>query len=174
MKQGKVSIVLAIFLAFALLFIASIFISVSKMIKADTTWYPQTDMTEECKEKWCYWILMPSIENSIEYYSIYGVREPDYQLESYTYYTVSGMCRALPNGCEDAIINALETDPVETQDIRGEHIRQYSVYSADLPLINTIDAVEKVGHGTIGSPTYYYVNQYDDGSYRFVAVVKTF
>ena len=156
-----------------LLFLGYAMFCVYRFVKSDTKWYEMTSLSDEDKERWSYYMLLPEAEPCFEYYSLYGTRDPAYMVETYAYDSVEEMCSNLPQDCEVGIYAALSATPQETEDIRGKDVKQYKVYASQLPLIEKDEVDKKYGYNPAAFPQEYYINEYEDGTYRFVGYFQT-
>ena len=151
-----------------LLLLGYYFYNVDRCIKADLKWNDQTDMSAVDKERWSYYVAFPEAEHCFEYYSVRGVVDPRYMIETRAYQSVEEMCDDLPEGCEDAISSALLSEPKEEEDTRGVDIKQYKVENDRLPLISNDEIERKYDAYAVAGWREYYVNEYEDGTYRFI------
>ncbi|MBO7564672.1 MAG: hypothetical protein J6T40_07525 [Clostridiales bacterium] len=90
-----------------LILVGYAFYSVSRFIEADSKWNDRSNMSAEDKTRWSYYVALPEAEPCFEYYSIRGDIDPRYMVETREYKNVEEMCEDLPEGCEDAISEAL-------------------------------------------------------------------
>ena len=171
-KKGCMRWFLALSLCF-LLFVGYAIFSMYRFVKSDTTWHTHTSLSAEDKVRWSYYMLLPEAEPCFEYYSLKGIRDPGYMVETYAYSSAEELCSHLPEGCEKGITAALSTTPQETEDIRGEDVKQYKVYASQLPLIDEDEVTAKYGYNPAAIPQEYYINEYADGTLRFVGYFHT-
>ncbi|MBR3056484.1 MAG: hypothetical protein IKG93_00825 [Clostridiales bacterium] len=153
---------------FVLLGVGYMFYTVSQFIEADKKWYPCTTQTVEDKERWSSDILLPEAVNCFEYYSHRSYHRT-HMVETYAYNSVEDMCSALPDECEKAISSALNSSPEKEKDIRGVKVKQYTIDNDLLPLIDVNEMEEQYSFSSFDSKREYYINEYEDGTYRFVA-----
>ena len=157
-----------------LILVGYAFYSVSRFIEADTKWYEQTELTAEDKERWSYNVYLPEAEHCFEYYSVNGIRDQRFMVETRAYSSVEEMCTELPEGCQEAIMASLRSTSTEEEDIRGMDVKQYKVNDELLPLITWDEVKAKYDYRALIGPREYYVDEYEDGTYRFVLCVQTF
>ena len=165
--KGCLTFFLAGFVIFLLL-LGYTFYNVGRFINADLKWNDQTDMSAVDKERWSYYVAFPEAEHCFEYYAIRGVVDPKYMIETRAYRSVEEMCDDLPEGCEAAISQALRSGSKDEEDIRGVDIKQYKVENAGLPLISNEEIARKYDAYAVAGWREYYVNEYEDGTYRFI------
>ncbi|MBR3056479.1 MAG: hypothetical protein IKG93_00800 [Clostridiales bacterium] len=142
-------------------------------IKSETRWYAQTSLSAEDKTRWSYYMFLPEAKHCFELYSNRGNRDPAYMVETFAYRSIEDMCSVLPEGCETAILQAHGSAPEETKDIRGVKVKQYKVRNDLLPIISEDEVSRKYGSYSLGCPRKYYINEYEDGTSRFVMFFQT-
>jgi len=157
---GAVGVIVLLFVGYGLY-------SAYKYLEADTKWYEQTELTAEDKERWSYRMFLPEAEHCFEHYFIYGIRDPRYLVETRAYNSVEEMCADLPEGCEKAISAALNGKPQDEEDVHGVDVKQYKVSNELLPLISESEVQTRYGWYSLGAPRYYYIDEYEDGTFRF-------
>ncbi|MBR2751676.1 MAG: hypothetical protein IKD90_11165 [Clostridiales bacterium] len=173
MKKGclqwflSVSICVLLFIGFCM------YSCLASFIKTDTRWYAQTSLSSEDKTRWSYYMFLPEAKHCFELYSNRGNRDPAYMVETLAYKSIEDMCSDLPEECEAAILQAHGSAPEETEDIRGVKVKQYEVRNDLLPIISEDEVSRKYGPYSLGCPRKYYINEYEDGTYRFVMFFQT-
>ena len=165
--KGCLISILTVFVIFALL-LGYTFYNVGRFVKSDLKWNDQSDMSAVDKERWSYYVALPEAEHCFEYYAIRGLYDPKYMVETRAYTSIEKMCEDLPEGCEDAISKAILSEPKEEEDIRGVDVKQYKVENDLLPLISIEEIERKYDAYAVGGWREYYVNEYEDGTYRFI------
>ena len=150
------------------LFVVYGIVNVFLFLRADSKWNDRSNMSAEDKTRWSYYVALPEAEPCFEYYSIRGAIDPRYMVETREYKNVEEMCEDLPEGCEDAISEALSSESKEDEDTRGEDIKQYKVEKDLLPLLSDEEIESKYGAYAYAGHREYYVNEYEDGTYRFI------
>ncbi len=173
MAKGCLSWILAFGILF-LLVTGYFFFCIFRFWKADTKWYDRSDMAAEDKERWSYNVYLPEAEHCFEYYSVNGIRDQRFMVETRAYSSVEEMCAELPEGCQEAIMASLRSTSTEEEDIRGMDVKQYKVNDELLPLITWDEVKAKYDYRALIGPREYYVDEYEDGTYRFVLCVQTF
>ena len=167
MKRKGIVIVIGFFVVLALAACALIVMTMRGYIKS-FEWDIHENVTEGERDKLSYLALMPDAFDDIEYYAVMGSRDPSYLITSHSYGSVDDMCKALPEGCAKGIRNALEKGEFkETEDVLNRMAKRYDVSPEDLPLIKEDDVKREYFASARGAFRYYYVLEYQDGTYRF-------
>ncbi|MBO4680314.1 MAG: hypothetical protein J5623_00240 [Clostridiales bacterium] len=131
-------------------------------------WDVHEHVTDGEREKLSCLALMPEVSDDIEYYAVMGARDPSFLITSHSYGSVDDMCKALPEGCEKGIRNALEKGEYkETEDVLNRMTKRYDVSPDDLPLVKEDEVKKEYYAAARGAFRYYYVLEYEDGTYRF-------
>ena len=131
-------------------------------------WDIHEHVTDGEREKLSHLALMPEAADDIEYYAIMGMRDPSFLITSHSYGSVDDLCKALPEGCEKGIRNALKNGEYkETEDVLNRMTKRYDVSPDDLPLIKEDEVKREYYAAARGAFRYYYVLEYEDGTYRF-------
>ena len=131
-------------------------------------WDIHEKVTDGEREKLSNLALMPEAAEDIEYYAVMGTRDPSFLITSHSYANVDDMCNALPKGCEEGIRNALKKGEYKkTEDVLNRMTKRYDVSPEELPLIKEKEVKKEYYHAAIGAFRYYYVLEYEDGTYRF-------
>ena len=121
--------------------------------------------------------LMPGMADYVERYGMRGFQDVDLQVETCKFSSLDELYAALPSGSENAISNALSSEPVSTSDVKGKAVKQYTVDSLR-PCESTKTSLHTdVGRIEEDSQTYdwrweYYVYEYYDGTYRFAVLIS--
>lgn len=167
MKRKGIVIVISIFAVLALLAVVLIVMTMRGYIKS-FQWDIHEHVTDGEREKLSHLALMPEAADDIEYYAIMGMRDPSFLITSHSYGSVDDMCKALPEGCEKGIRNALKSGEYkETEDVLNRMTKRYDVSPDDLPLIKEDEVKREYYAAARGAFRYYYVLEYEDGTYRF-------
>jgi len=131
-------------------------------------WDIHEHVTDGEREKLSQLALMPDATDDIEYYAVMGARDPSFLITSHSYGSVDDMCKALPEGCEKGIRNALKNGEYkETEDVLNRMTKRYDVSPDDLPLIKEDEVKKEYYAAARGAFRYYCVLEYEDGTYRF-------
>ena len=167
MKRKGIVIVISIFVVLALLAVILIVLTMRGYIKS-FQWDIHEQVTDREREKLSYLALLPEASDDIEYYAVMGSRDPSFLITSHSFGSVDDMCKALPKGCEKGIRNALEKGEFkETEDVLNRMTKRYDISPDDLPLIKEGDVKKEYYASALGAFRYYYVLEYEDGTYRF-------
>lgn len=171
MKKGF-AIGFGIFGMIALLFGALIFMFIRGYVNA-FKWEVHEPMTAEQQDKYSNMALFPELAPCFERYGVKGMRDAEYQVESYKYNSLDEMYEALPEGCEEAIEYTFENaEPTASEDITGTAVTCYQIDYV-LPLLDEDTIPEEYEFYTYGAFHDYYVFEYEDGTYRFATVIST-
>ena len=131
-------------------------------------WDIHEHVTDGEREKLSQLALMPDAADDIDYYAVMGSRDPSYLITSHSYGSVDDLCKALPEGCEKGIRNALKNGEYkETEDVLNRMTKRYDVSPDYLPLIKEDEVKREYCAAARGAFRYYYVLEYEDGTYRF-------
>lgn len=133
--------------------------------KNQMSWHIHEPMTEEQQVKLSSMALLPSVGSELERYADRGMRDSEYQAETYLYDDVDDMINSLPGDFRDSIEMAFENEPELSEDIAGNEVKVY--YVPQLPLASEGDLDEKYEYYFYGVFQYYYILEYPDGTYRF-------
>ena len=167
MKRKGIVIVISIFAVLALLAVVLIVMTMRGYIKS-FQWDIHEHVTDGEREKLSQLALMPDAADDIEYYAVMGLRDPSFLVTSHSYASVDDMCKSLPEGCEKGIRNALKNGEFkETEDVLNRMTKRYDISPDDLPLIKEDEVKKDYYAAARGAFRYYYVLEYQDGTYRF-------
>lgn len=166
MKKGAV-VGLSLFCAGAIVAGSVIFVTIRTYVKA-FQWDIHQNVSSDAKERLSSIALMPEASGCIEYYSVMGARDPSYLITSYSYGSVDSLCNSLPEGCRDGIEEAVNSGEYkQTEDVLNNMVKRYDVSADDLPLISEDEVDKRYSAAARGAFRYYYVLEYEDGTYRF-------
>lgn len=171
MKKGF-AIGFGIFLTIALMFGALIFMFIRGYVNA-VKWDVHETMTAEEKDRFSNMALYPALADCLERRADRGMRDAEYLIETYRYGSVEEMCAALPAGCKDSVEMTLEEAVPEIgKDMKGTPVKLYKIMYG-LPLLDKNTAPDEYKVYTYNAFHDYYVYEYEDGTYRFAAVIST-
>ena len=166
MKKGTI-IGFVVFGVLALAACTLIAFTMRNYVKA-FEWDVHEHVTDGEREKLSHLALMPEAADDIEYYAIMGMRDPSFLITSHSYGSVDDMCKALPEGCGEGVRKALKKGEFkETEDVLNRMTKRYEVSPDDLPLIKEDEVKKEYYAAARGAFRYYYVLEYEDGTYRF-------
>ena len=166
MKKSFVPILIVI-LAFAAAAACIIIFTMRSYIKA-FEWDIHQNVTAQEKDRLSNLTLLPGAAGCIDYYSVMGMRDPSYLITSYPYGSINELCAALPEGCSTGIENALANGEYkQTEDVLNVLVKRYEIAEDDLPLIEEKDVPDQYSAAALGAFRYYYILEYEDGTYRF-------
>ena len=146
-----ISVLFALYVVFWLLFIYAI-----------TAWHIRK-ITPENMGEYAEYAFLPGIENALERFATRGMQDVESQLETHAYKSLDKLCEALPEGCRQAVRDAVEnSSPVSEKDVKGKKAEAYLI-TGDLSASR-----DEADEASRFESRKYYVFKYKNGSYRFV------
>ena len=141
-------------------------------MKNAMNWSPDTDITQEDKDRYASLVMIHDINSYIDTVNIRGIRDPQYCIETVSYGSIEELYEILPfesEGDREAAIASIGAALEEVPDIPGG-TDGCTVYVAEgLPI------TDQDGKGYVVSYYYYHENYIvqDDNGFRFVFLVQT-
>lgn len=167
MKKGFI-IGLSIFTGIVLLLAGAIGIFVMHFMQ-QMTWHIHEPMTGEQQVKLASMGLVPDVADQLERYGDRGLRDSEYMAESFLYDDKDDMIASLPAGYEIYVDQALKGGAELSEDIKGTKVTRYQFYG--LPQATREELGDKYEYYFYGVFHYYYILEYEDGTYRFAVEI---
>lgn len=141
-------------------------------MKNAMNWSPDTDITQEDKDRYASLVMIHDINSYIDTVNIRGIRDPQYCIETVSYGSIEELYEILPFETEEeraAAIASIGEALEEVPDIPGDTDGCTAYYAAGLPV------TDQDGKGYVVS--YYYGHEnyiiQDDNGFRFAFFVQT-
>ena len=134
-------------------------------IKHQLDWDVREPMTSEQQVKLSSMGLIPYVADSLERYADRGVRDTEYMAESYAYNSAEELAESIPGIAFENVEEALKTEGEQAKDIKGVSVTRYGLSGMRQATEDELDP--KYEYYFYGVFIYYYVLEYEDGTYRF-------